>query len=118
MAIVRAEILHRALLGCCGVLLLLFLIPVFAIGGSIGLLLMQTVPMLVVLPGLIRNKPRNLQWLGFLVLFYLLNAILQIFSHLMLIRTIGISSALLCILLFTAVIVSLKKQPHHPAKDH
>lgn len=109
--------LQRVILTCCMALLLLFLLPVFAAGSSIGLLLMQSVPMIVVLPGLARNKPRNLQWLGFLVLFYLLNAILQIFTPLMLIRITGILSTLLCILLFTAVIVSLKKSNHHSAKD-
>lgn len=108
MAFISSLMLQRVIVMCCLILLLLFLIPVFAAESSIGLLLMQSVPMLVVLPGLIRNNSRNLQWLGFLVLFYLLNSILQIFGSLMLIRVIGILTTLLCIVLFSAVIVSLK----------
>jgi uncharacterized membrane protein len=66
---------------------------------------------------LLHNKPRSLQWLGFLVLFYLLQGILQIFTPLLLIRIIGIMSTLFCILLFTAVIVSLKTQKRAAAKE-
>jgi uncharacterized membrane protein len=108
---------HRVTLFCCAGLLLLFLLPVLVTNGSIGLWLMQSIPLLVTVPGLVKNKPRSRQWLGFLVLFYLLQAILQIFSPFQFTRVIGIFSALLCILLFTAVIVSLKKQHHRAAKD-
>ena len=112
-----ALMLHRLILACCLGLLLLFVIPVFATGSSIGLWLMQSIPLLMTLPGLLHNKPRSLQWLGFLVLFYLLQGILQIFTPLMPVRIIGILSTLFCILLFTAVIVSLKTQNHHAAKE-
>jgi uncharacterized membrane protein len=109
--------LHRLTLVCCAGLLLLFLLPVLVTNGSVGLWLMQSIPLLVTLPGLAQYKPRSRQWLGFLVLFYLLQAILQIFSPLQFTRAIGIFSALFCILLFAAVIVSLKKPNHQVAKD-
>ena len=102
---------------CCACLLVLFLLPVLITEGSIGLWLMQSLPLLIALPGLAQHRPRSRQWLGFLVLFYLLQAILQIFSPLGFTRVIGILSALLCVLLFTTVIVSLKTQHRHAAKD-
>lgn len=111
------SMLHRLTLVCCAGLLLLFALPVFVTGGSIGLWLMQSIPLLLTLPGLVRRKTRSRQWLGFLVLFYLLQAILQIFAPLRFTRVIGMFSALFCTLLFTAVIVSLKKQHRHAAKD-
>src|SRR5215207_1322199 len=104
------SIWRRLTLVCCAALLLLFVLPVLVTNGSIGLWLMQSIPLLVTVPGLVQYKPRSRQWLGFLVLFYLLEAILQIFSPLRFTRMIGMFSALFCILLFTAVIVSLKKQ--------
>lgn len=109
--------LHRLIIVCCIGLLVLFAIPVFMTNSSIGLWLMQSLPLLVTLPGLLQNKPRSLQWLGFLVLFYLLQAVLQIFTPLMLTRSIGLLSALFCTLLFTAVIVRLKKQKPYVAKE-
>jgi uncharacterized membrane protein len=107
----------RLILACCIGLLLMFAIPVFATGGSIGLWLMQSVPLLITLPGLLQHKRRSLQWLGFLVLFYLLQAILQLFTPLMLTRIVGSLSTLFCIILFTAVIVSLKKHRHPVPKE-
>jgi uncharacterized membrane protein len=109
--------LQRLTLVCCAALLLLFALPVFVTGGSVGLWLMQSIPLLITLPGLVQHKVRNRQWLGFLVLFYLLQAILQIFAPLPFTRVIGMCSALFCILLFTAVIVSLKRPHRHAKKE-
>jgi uncharacterized membrane protein len=117
MRIFSSSTVHRLTLVCCAVLLLLFLLPVLVTNGSVGLWLMQTIPLLIVLPGLVHHKPRSLQWLGFLVLFYLLQAILQLFSPMWFTCLIGIFSTLLCILLFTAVIVTLKTPNRHATKD-
>lgn len=114
----RNPILRLLILVCCAALLLLFALPVITTDGSIGLWLMQSIPLLFTLPGLIQSQRRSRQWLGFLVLFYFLQAVLQIFSPRELTRAIGVVSALLCTLLFTAVIVSLKTPRRHAAKDH
>ena len=108
---------HHLILVCCLGLLVLFVIPVFVTDSSIGLWLMQSLPLLVTLPGLLHNKPRSLQWLGFLVLFYLLQGILQIFTPLLFIHIIGIITTLFCVVLFTAVIVRLKTQKRLVAKE-
>ncbi|MES2624295.1 MAG: DUF2069 domain-containing protein [Pseudomonadota bacterium] len=115
MPVFSGLMLNRVLLACCLALLLLFAIPVFVMSSSVGLWLMQSIPLLITIPGLLRHSRRSLQWLGFLTLFYLLEAILQIFSPLLIARSIGILSTLFCILLFTAVIVSLKTPKHHAA---
>jgi hypothetical protein len=47
----------------------------------------------------------------------LLQGILLIFTPLLLIRIIGVMSTLFCMLLFTAVIVSLKTQKRLVAKE-
>jgi uncharacterized membrane protein len=109
--------LQRLTLICCAALLLLFALPVLVTDGSVGLWLMQSIPLLLTLPGLVQRKARSRQWLGFLVLFYLLEAILQIFAPLRFTRVIGMCSVLFCLLLFTTVIVSLKKPHRHAAKD-
>lgn len=80
---------------------------------SIGLWLMQCVPLLLTLPGLWRHDRRALQWLGFLVLFYLLQGILQIFSPDVEVRLLGVLTTLFCIVLFTAAIVRLRRPPAH-----
>ena len=78
---------------------------------------MQAVPLLLTLPGLRLFKSRNLQWLGFLVLFYLLEGILQIYSALILLQIIGVLTTLVCFVLFIAVIVKLRTETPHRLKD-
>ena len=109
--------LHRLLIGCTVVLLLVFTAPLlFAANASIGLWLMQCVPLLLTLPGLVRRQPRALQWLGFLVLFYFMNGVLQAASAVPLQRWLGALTVLLCVALFTAVIVAVRggRRPQHP----
>jgi uncharacterized membrane protein len=56
----------------CAALPLLF-------GGSIAGWLIQSVPLALILPGLLRGDRRSLQWLGFVTLFLLVPGILQLF---------------------------------------
>lgn len=101
--------LHRLLLGCVAALLLVFTVPLFAgDAASVGFWLMQCVPLLLTVPGLLRHRPRALQWLGFLVLFYFLNGVLQAASAVPLQQWLGVLTVLLCVTLFTAVIVAVR----------
>lgn len=101
--------LHYVLLGCALVLLLVLSAPLlFAENASVGLWLMQCIPLLLTLPGLWQRRPRALQWLGFLVLFYFLNGVLQAASAVPLHRWLGALTVLLCVVLFAAVIVAFR----------
>ncbi|MEY4641897.1 MAG: hypothetical protein RLZZ227_1891 [Pseudomonadota bacterium] len=109
--------LHRVLSAGCVGLLATLTAPFFLIDNtSIGFWLMQIVPLLITLPGVFRRNPRALQWLGFLVLFYFLNAVLQVSSSLAPQRALGLVTLLLCLILFTAVIVAIRrgKRPDSP----
>ncbi|MDY6982449.1 MAG: DUF2069 domain-containing protein [Pseudomonadota bacterium] len=101
--------LHRLLFGCALGLLIVFTLPLFlATNASVGFWLMQCVPLLLTLPGLHKHQPRALQWLGFLVLFYFLNGVLQAASAAPLQRWLGALTVLLCVTLFAAVIVAVR----------
>jgi uncharacterized membrane protein len=101
--------LHALLLGCwLGLLLVFTAALVLRDNASIGLWLMQTVPLLLTLPGLLKLKSRALQWLGFLVLFYFTNGVLQASSAEPAQRWLGLVTLLLCLVLFTAVIVAVR----------
>ena len=61
MWLFQGLILRRLILVCSFGLLLMFIIPVVATGSSIGLWLMQSLPLLITLRGLIHNNTRSLQ---------------------------------------------------------
>lgn len=107
------------LTGCWLALLVLLTAPLLLTdSASTGLWLMQCIPLLLTLPGLVRGNGRALQWLCFLVLFYFTQAILQLFSAVPALRWIGGLTALLCVVLFTAAIVSLRwKARPKPGSD-
>lgn len=101
--------LQCLLLGCCLALLLVFAAPfVVRDNASVGLWLMQSIPLLLTLPGLLKRASRALQWLGFLVLFYFTNGVLQAASAEPAQRWLGVITLLLCLALFTAVIVAVR----------
>ena len=92
-------------------LLLLFSLHLWlSPAGSIGLWLMQSVPLLLTLPGQYRRQSRALQWLGFLLLFYLLTGILQAFNPLPFLRMLGICLAALSIVLFVLLVATMKSR--------
>jgi uncharacterized membrane protein len=76
---------------------------------SVGFWLMQIVPLLLILPGILKLGSRTLQWTGFLVLFYFTQGVLQIFSAQPLQRWLGALTLLFCLVLFTAVIVTMRR---------
>lgn len=95
--------------GTAACLLLLFTLPLLLQDNySIGWWLMQSLPLLLLLPRLHTNARRPMQWLGFLVLFYFAAGVLQMFSTDLLQRTLGALTVLGCLLLFTAAIVRLR----------
>lgn len=49
-------------------------------GGSVAGWLVQSIPVVLLLPSLRRHSRRSLQWLGFITLFFLVLGILQIFT--------------------------------------
>ncbi len=107
--------LHLLLLSCWLLLLLCVTAPlVLSETHSIGLWLMQAVPLLLTLPGVLKMHSRTLLWLAFLVLFCLLNGVLQVAGPLPVQRWLGALTLLLCLVLFTAVIVAVRRG-RHPA---
>ena len=75
---------------------------------------MQAVPLLIVLPGLLRGARRALQWLGFILLFIMLVSITQAFNALPILRMLGIINLLLALAMFAHVLISMKKSnPAH-----
>jgi len=93
-----------------GVCLLMLLFSAglwFGPAGSIALWGMQVLPLLLILPGLFRQVRRARQWLGFLLLFDLLAAIVQTFSPLPILRMLGIVTTLLALGLFVLVLVTM-----------
>lgn len=101
--------LYSVILGCWLGLLLVLGAPLLVTpNASVGFWMMQTLPLLMTLPGIIRRNPRALLWLGFLVLFYILNGVLQVASGSPALRWLGVVTLLLCLTLFTAVIVAVR----------
>jgi uncharacterized membrane protein len=101
--------LHALLLGCWLGLMLLISAPlVLNATASIGLWLMQAVPLLIALPGLLKLHTRTLLWLGFLVQFYFINGVLQVSGATPAQKVLGALTLLLCLTLFTAVIVAVR----------
>lgn len=47
-------------------------------GGSIKLWILQTVPLLLVLPGLLKGRSRSLLWLCFILLIYICAAVVDV----------------------------------------
>jgi uncharacterized membrane protein len=58
-------------------------------GASIAGWLIQSLPLILILPGLMRGDRRSLQWLGFVTLFLLVPGILQLFTPDLLHRLLG-----------------------------
>ena len=76
---------------------------------SIGMWLMLVLPLVMLLPGLRENKPRSLQWLGFVVLFYFTTGVLQTFSDSTLQKVLGMLTIICCFSLFLTAIVTLRR---------
>nr|WP_010133045.1 DUF2069 domain-containing protein [Microbulbifer agarilyticus] len=63
---------------CYGGLLLLFAVWNLFLGGSLKWWLLQTVPLLLVLPGLLKKRQRSYLWLCFILLLYITAGIVDV----------------------------------------
>jgi len=109
----QAQLIHSLQAGVV-ILLVQFALPLFLQGkASIGWWVMQSLPLLLILPRLHKPEPRPLQWLGFLVLFYFTVGVLQLSGPDILLRWSGAVLVLCCCLLFALAIVRLRtmRQP-------
>lgn len=73
--------------------------------------LLQTLPLLIFLPGLLRTRPRNFAWLSFVILLYFMHAVLLAFDPER--RWLGVIEALLCISLFTLLVIFIRQYRNH-----
>lgn len=101
-----------AVLVACYGLLLTFLVGSIAAIGQLSLAtpviwLIQTVPLLIFMPGLHRGRPRSYAWVSFVVLLYFMHGVLAAFDPAR--RLLGIIEIFLCVFLFVAVIVFIRK---------
>lgn len=101
--------------GTALLLLLFTLMWLMPDDGNAVLWAMQTLPLLCTLPGQRRGARRALQWLGFLLLFYLVNGILQAFNPAPILRMLGTGIALVSLVMFVLVLLILRiPSPQHP----
>lgn len=109
---------HTLLLAGSILLLLLFSLTLWlSPAGSVGLWLMQVLPLLITLPGQYGRQPRSLQWLGFLLLFYLLAGILQAFNPLPILRMLGTCLTALALLMFVLLLTLMKSRKHQSSTE-
>ena len=76
---------------------------------SMGLWLMQIVPLMLVLSGVAKLNKRALQWLGFLIMFFLVQGILQMFVPLRVYQVLGTATTLTCLILFYLAIAGIRR---------
>lgn len=106
------------LLAGSAILLLLFtLFCLLSPERNILLWLMQALPLLVTLPGQRRAERRALQWLGFLLLFYFVNGILQAFNAVPILRMLAFAQVLTSLVMFVTVLLILKRPSRHLRGD-
>jgi uncharacterized membrane protein len=76
--------------------------------------MMQSLPLLLTLPGQLRNDRRARQWLGFILLFILLVSITQTFNPLLILRMLALINLLLAIAMFGWLLYSMKSAQSAP----
>lgn len=69
--------------------------------------LLQTLPLLIFLPGLLRARPRTCAWLSFVVLLYFIHAVLVAFDPAR--RLLGLIEVLLCVVMFVLLIIYIRQ---------
>ncbi|MBB5209862.1 DUF2069 domain-containing protein [Microbulbifer hydrolyticus] len=74
----KLEIAHKLNWVCYGGLLLLFAVWNLLLGGSVKWWLLQTVPLLLVLPGMLKQHQRSYLWLCFILLLYITAGIVDV----------------------------------------
>ncbi len=73
--------------------------------------LVQTIPLLIFLPGLRSGKARSYAWLSFVILLYFIHGVLLAFDAQR--RILGMIEVLLCVLLFVALIFFIRQYREH-----
>jgi uncharacterized membrane protein len=87
---------------------------VAALGASIAVpvvWLLQTVPLLIFLPGLRRGNARSYAWLSFVILLYFIHGVLLAFDAQR--RVLGFIEVLLCVALFVYLILFIRAYRTH-----
>ena len=108
--------LHRLLMACYyGLLAYFALVSVLALedlrAATMVIFLIQTVPLLIFLPGLRRRHLRTHAWLSFVVLLYFIHAVLIAFNPAS--RWLGIVEVLLSVGLFTTLVLYIRGYRNH-----
>ncbi len=77
--------------------------------GAIGLVAwtVQALPLLALAPGLLGSRPRAYAWLGFLIQFYFIHAVLIAFTPTRL--GWGLAQIFLCLVIFGALIAFIRR---------
>ena len=99
-----------ATLACLALLAASLVINNILAGFNFLVLLFQLALPGMTLPGLLRDDIRSAQWLCFIVLFFLVNAILVAFTPGRLLA--GLIEALICLLLFISAIIFIRNARH------
>ena len=73
--------------------------------------LIQTIPLLLFLPGLYQTRLRSYAWLSFVILLYFMRGILTAFETKT--RLIGLSEVLICTLLFCCIVLFIRRYRGH-----
>lgn len=71
----------------------------------------QTVALLLFLPGLHQGKARSYAWMSFVVLLYFVHGVLLAFDAQR--RWLGLTETVLCVLLFTSLIIYIRRYRAH-----
>lgn len=107
---------HQAILLCYAAMLVYFAVNSLLALGGISLAwpvvwLLQTLPLLLFAPGLIKARPRPHAWLSFAILLYFIHAVLLAFDPAR--RWLGLIEVLLCVAIFVLLIVFLRQYRAH-----
>lgn len=73
--------------------------------------LVQVLPLLIFLPGLLRGKVRSYAWMSFVVLLYFVHGVLLAFDAQR--RWLGVVEVTLCVLMFVCLIVYIRRYRAH-----
>ena len=73
--------------------------------------LIQTLPLLIFLKGLVQNNPRTYAWMCFVVLLYFTRGVLLAFDPSR--RWLGGTELVLCVIMFVAMILYIRRYRDH-----
>lgn len=73
--------------------------------------LVQTLPLLIFLPGILKGKARTYAWLSFVVLLYFIHGVLLAFDEQR--RWLGVIEVTLCVLMFVYLVLFIRNYRDH-----